>query len=111
MRSAAHRVDDAAEFDESPVAGMFDDPAAVLEDPWRDDFPAIGEEAEMGALLVGAHQAGVADDVGSKDRRQPAFEPRIIGRPQAPEHPGCLGYQPLYEDGLSPGQNAGDPAL
>jgi hypothetical protein len=54
IERAAHRVDDAAELDESPVAGMLDNAAAVLADLRRDDLAAIGEQAEVGALLVGA---------------------------------------------------------
>ena len=48
----------------------------------------------MSALLIGAHQAGVADDIGGEDRRQPALEAQMIGRPQASEQPGGLGRQP-----------------
>jgi hypothetical protein len=47
----------------------------------------------MSALLIGAHQAGVADDIGGEDR-QPALEAQMIGRPQASEQPGGLGRQP-----------------
>jgi hypothetical protein len=36
----------------------------------------------MGALLIGAHQAGIADDIGGEDRRQPTLEAQMIGRPQ-----------------------------
>jgi hypothetical protein len=32
----------------------------------------------MGALLVGAHQARITHDVGSQDRREPAFQPQFI---------------------------------
>src|SRR6478672_13919044 len=38
LQCATHRVDDAAELDERPVTGVFDDPAAVLADLWRDDL-------------------------------------------------------------------------
>jgi len=69
IERAAHRVDNAAEFNKRPVAGVLNDAPAVLAHPRRDDLAAIGEEAEMGALLVGAHQAGIPDDIGGKNRR------------------------------------------
>ena len=65
IQGTAHRFDHTAEFDESPVTGMFDDAAAVLADLWRDDLAPISQEAEMGALLVGAHQARITDGESS----------------------------------------------
>ena len=82
----------------------------MLADLWRDDLAAIGREAEMGALLVRAHQARIADDVGSKDRRQPPLQSQLIS-PQSPEQLGGLGRQPLDEDGPTPRQHPGDPGI
>src|SRR5271165_4632018 len=110
IQSAAHRVDHTAELDESPVTGMFDDAAAVLADLRCDNLATIGQQADMGALLIGVHQAGIADDIGSQDRRQPAFEPQMIG-PQALEQAGSLGHQPLHEDGPTSGHNSGDAGV
>src|ERR1700719_783939 len=45
IQRAAYRIDHTAELDESPVAGMLDDAAAVLADLWRDDVAAIGPQA------------------------------------------------------------------
>src|SRR6202030_2278483 len=65
----------------------------------------------MSALLIGAHQAGVADDIGGEDRRQPALKAQMIGRPQASEQPSGLGRQPLHEDGPASRQHSGDPGV
>src|SRR6516165_2321691 len=95
---AANCIDDAAELDESPVAGILDDPAAMLADFRLDDLAPTGYEAPMGAFLVGGHQPRISDDIGSENRRQPALETRLFCCPQAPERLGSLRRQPLHED-------------
>ena len=42
-------------------------------DAWIDDFPALRLQARSVATLVAPHQAGVADNVCSEDRRQSAL--------------------------------------
>ena len=56
-----------------PSPGRFDDPAGVDGDVRVDDIASQRHHADMGAVLVGVHEAGVADDVGREHRRQPAF--------------------------------------
>jgi hypothetical protein len=42
---------------------------------------AVRIEGAQGADLIGAHQARVAGYVGNKNRRQPAFDARLLHRP------------------------------
>ena len=53
---AAHRVDNAGELDEQPVAGSLDDAATVLGDFGVDQFPQVRLQPFVCALLIRAHQ-------------------------------------------------------
>ena len=68
---AAHRVDDAGELDEQPVAGGLDDAAAVLVDLGVDQLAPNRLQRRERAFLVRAHQPRIAGDIGRQDRRQP----------------------------------------
>jgi len=59
MGGAAHRVDNAREFRQHPVAGRLDDAAGVLTDLRVDELAAMRLEALVRAFLIGAHQARV----------------------------------------------------
>jgi hypothetical protein len=63
-----HRVDHAAEFDEAAVAGALDDAPVVRGDGGIDQIAAQPPEPRQGAVLVGAREPAVADDVGHQDR-------------------------------------------
>ena len=39
----------------------------------------MGQQAEVGAFLVGGHQPRVTGDIGSKDCRQPTFDTLPFG--------------------------------
>jgi hypothetical protein len=76
---------------------MFDDPAAMLADFRLDDLAPMGQQAEVGAFLVGGHQPRIAGDIGGEDCRQPTFDTLLIARlasaiqPKTPQelcHPG-----------------------
>ena len=74
---AAHRVDDADEFHQHPVAGGLDDAAAVLGDLGVDQFLAMRFQLSKRALFVNAHQPAVAGHVAREDGGQPPFDPRF----------------------------------
>jgi hypothetical protein len=52
----AHGVDDAGELNQKPVAGCFDDAAAMLDDPGIDQFAPDGFQCRKRAFLVCAHR-------------------------------------------------------
>jgi len=52
FQRAAHRIDDAAELDESAIAAMLDDASAMLADLGRDNLAAMGQETAVGTLLT-----------------------------------------------------------
>ena len=66
---AAHRVDDAAELDERPVAGALDDAPVMHGDGGIDQIAAQRPQPRQDAILVRAGEPAVADDVGDQDRR------------------------------------------
>ena len=70
LDGAAHRIDDAGELGQQPVARRLDDPAAMLGDAGIEQFAAMAVKAGKGAFVVGAHQPTVAGDVSRKDRRE-----------------------------------------
>jgi len=76
---AAHRVDDAGEFDQHAVAGGLDDAPSVLADFRIDQLAPVRLEAGERALLVGAHQPGIAGDVGGEDGGEPARAGEMFG--------------------------------
>jgi hypothetical protein len=102
---AANRIDDARKFDQEPVAGGFDDMAAVLGDLGVRDFAADRLQCRKRALLVGTHQPRVAGDIGREDRHQPPLDPlspgvhardasAIFPFTIAPEQPGSSARHP-----------------
>ena len=69
---AFDRVDDAAELDQRAVADQLDDAAVVGGDGGVEDGLAVALQGGQRAGLVAGHHAGIADDVGGEDRREPA---------------------------------------
>ena len=65
-----HRVDDAYELHQQPIAHQLDDAAAILQRLRLDQFADMGLDGGDRAGLVPAHQAAVADHVGGQDGRQ-----------------------------------------
>jgi hypothetical protein len=63
---AAHRVDDAIEGRQHPIAGVFDDVAVMRGDLRIDEFATACLEARMRSLLVDAHQPAVAGDISGQ---------------------------------------------
>ena len=74
---AAHRIDDAGEFDQHAVAGGFDDAAAMLRDLGIDEFAPDRLQRRERAFLVVAHQPRIAGDIGRQNRRQSPFDPLL----------------------------------
>ena len=67
---AAYRVDDAAKFDDRPVARALDHPALVHGDRRIDEIAAQSPEPRQGAVLVRAGQPTEPNDVCGEDRRE-----------------------------------------
>ncbi len=71
---AAHGVHGARELDQGAVAHELNDAPAVLADRGLEELPVQGLEARQCALLVGTHEAAVADDIGGQDGGQSALQ-------------------------------------
>ena len=74
---ATNRIDRAGEFHKGTVTGRFHDAAAMLRDLWVNVGLAQSFESSESALLIAAHQAAVADDVGREDCGEPSFDPSL----------------------------------
>jgi hypothetical protein len=72
----AHGIDDAWKLDQQPVAGGFDDAAAMISDFRSDEGASYRLQRRERALLVLALQPQVPGDIGHQDRRQPALDAR-----------------------------------
>jgi len=73
VERAACGIDHAAEFDQEAVADGLEDSPPVPGDGRIEEFaPELAERAE-GALLIGLHEAAVADDIGHEYGGQAAF--------------------------------------
>ena len=83
LDGAAHRIDDAAEFDDAAVAGALDDPTVMDRDRWVDEVAAEGPEASEDAIFVRARKPAVADDVGHQNRDELAAFAHLTLRPLA----------------------------
>ena len=67
---AAHRVDDAAEFDDAAIAGAFDDAAVMGGDGGVDEIAAQPPEARKRAILVRSREPAIADDIRNQNGRE-----------------------------------------
>jgi hypothetical protein len=68
FNGAAHRIDNAAEFDDAAVAGALDNAAAMHGDGRVDEIAAKRAKPGEDAIFVRAGEPAVADDVGHQDR-------------------------------------------
>src|ERR1700733_2398460 len=86
-----HGIDHAAELDNGAVADQFYDPPVMGGDGGVEDDLAVPFQGAERAGLIGAHEAGIADHVGSENRREltvdaflghvfPTIPPRINER-------------------------------
>ncbi len=77
-------IDDAGELDERAVAHELDDAAVVLLDRGVDQFATAALQSLERAYLVLAHEAAVANHVGSKYCGKPSLHtcraPSLVGR-------------------------------
>ena len=71
------RANDAGIFQKETVAGVFHQPAAVIEDD-RIDRAAMGLEGRMRAFFVGTHHSGVAGDISANNGGQASLHPQRI---------------------------------
>ena len=73
LDGAAHRVDDAAELDERPIAGALDDATVMHGDRRVDEIASQRPQASQGTILVRAGQPAEANHIGGKDRGELSF--------------------------------------
>ena len=78
---AAHRIDDAGELDQEPVAGGFDDAASVLLDLRIAQLAADRLHFSKRALLVVTHQPRISRHIGGEDSGEAAGRGHGWGRP------------------------------
>ena len=64
---APHRIHNASELDEAAVTGALDDASMMRGDGRIDKVAPQPSEPRQGAILVGAGEPTVADDVGDQD--------------------------------------------
>jgi len=62
---ALHRVDDAVELEEKPVAHAADGPPPVIGYFWIDDLAPHRIQCGKRALFIASHEAGIADHIGA----------------------------------------------
>ena len=72
LDGAAHRVEDAREFDEHSVAGGLDDAALPERDLGIDQIATQAFETRECPFLVRFHEPRIAGDIGGEDRREPS---------------------------------------
>ena len=72
LGGTAHRIDDAGEFRQQPIAGGLDDTALMLTDFRVDQLAAMRLEAIEGALLVHPDEARIPRHIGGQDRGKSA---------------------------------------
>src|SRR5205823_13248945 len=69
---AKHRFDDARELGQHSVACVLDDSAVMFSDFRKSQLASMYLEALVRSLLVGPHQARIADHIGGQDRGETA---------------------------------------
>ena len=74
-------VDDARELDQRAVTHELDDAAMELFYRGIDQFPTAGLQPRQRAYLILAHEAAVANHIGSQDCGKPSLHPRALGPP------------------------------
>ena len=70
LKRAAHGVDHAAELDDRAVSGALDDVAVMGGDRRVDEVAAETAKTHERALLIGAGEPAIADDVRNQNRRE-----------------------------------------
>jgi hypothetical protein len=70
LKGAAHRVNNAAEFNDASVTRALDDAAAVHGDDRVDEVAAERPETSEDPILVRTSETALADNVGHQDRRK-----------------------------------------
>src|SRR6516162_5727824 len=81
LDGAAHRIDDAGEFDEQPVAGGLDDAASMVFDLGVPPLAPDRFQRGKRAFLVRTHQPRIPGDVGGQDRDEAARGGHCAGAP------------------------------
>src|SRR5581483_10193970 len=71
---AAYRVQDTREFHQRAVAHELDDAAGMGGDSRIDQFTPCGIQAGQRTSLINTYKAGIADDVGGQDCREPPLD-------------------------------------
>src|SRR6202040_3639292 len=80
LDGATHRIDNAGELDQQPVASRFNNAAAVLLDLRVGKLASQPLQRSESALLVRSHQTRIASDIGLQDRCEPPLDPCLCHR-------------------------------
>ena len=107
LEPATHRLNDARELGEEAVAGLLNERAAARADRRRNDLALQRGKAPVGALLVAAHEAAVARDVGGEDGGQLALHVREIRNPRCDATPAGAGARPCAPAGRGVARDRG----
>ena len=67
LRRVLHRVDDARKLGKQAVAHELDDAPLVRVDARVDDLISVGLQARERSLLIGTHEAAVANNVSDQN--------------------------------------------
>ena len=78
LDSAAHGIDNAGELCEEAVTGVLHDSAPMLLNLRSDQLAEMGFEPLVGALLIRAHQSGIARDIGGEDSSETADRGHVV---------------------------------
>ena len=118
LDGAAHRLDHAAELGQRAIAGALDDAAIVHGDRRVDQIAPERAQPRQDAILVGAGEPRVADDVGHQNCRQlahfghrrPSAGPRKQYRVAAGTIQNCPVFHPPGRARAPPPFDAPAPA-
>jgi hypothetical protein len=89
---AAYRINDAGEFDQHPIAGGLDDPAAVFLDLRIDQLAAQRFQRGERSLFVGTHQPAIAGNISCENGGEPPLDPLSAHQWADPQPPFHLEY-------------------
>jgi hypothetical protein len=90
VQSATHSVDGTAEFNESPITRVFDDPTTMFANFRLHDGSSAAQPVCVGTLLIGVHQARIANNVDAEDCDEPTFNMKTMSSGPEPRRAQIL---------------------
>src|SRR6202011_6249281 len=80
LDGATHRIDNAGELDQQPVASRLNNAAAVLLDLWVGKLASQLLQRSESAFFVRSHQTRISSELGRQDRCEPPLDPCLCHR-------------------------------